>query len=216
VQHLTGTQAFRRIDLRVRPGVFIPRPETEIVVGVAIESLDAMVGEPSASVPVVVYVGTGTGAIALALKEERPRVRVFATDASAEAVALARENAEALGLVIDVRRCDLFDALPLDLRRGVDLVVSNPPYVTPGEHAMLAAHVRADPDTALIGGDDTYRRLFDAAGAWLRPGGRIVVEIGAAHAAAVGRLAAERFDDVVVRRDLAGRDRVVAATARPR
>ena len=91
LQHLTGRQAFRHLELVVRPGVFVPRPETEVLVDVALRSLDG-------AAPVVVDVGTGTGAVALSIKHERPDASVFATDLSAEAIALATENADRHGV----------------------------------------------------------------------------------------------------------------------
>jgi release factor glutamine methyltransferase len=128
LQHLTGEQPFRRLTVRVRPGVFIPRPETEVLVDVALVELG------DAEAPVVVDVGTGTGAIALSVKQERPGAKVFATDRSPEAVALARENAERLGLEVTVLEGDLLAPLPAELRGWIDLVVSNPPYVSAEEY----------------------------------------------------------------------------------
>ena len=203
LQHLTGEQAFRRLSLEVRPGVFVPRPETEILVEAALERLGP--GEA----PVVVDVGTGTGAIALAVKDERPDARVFATDTSPEAVELATANASRLGLAVSVLEGDLLDPLPSELRGWLDLVVSNPPYVSAAEYDDLPAEVRADPAGALLGGIEWYERLTAVAARWLRDGGVLAVEIGAARGAAVARTLAGSFADVQVRPDLAGRDRVV-------
>jgi len=205
LQHLTGEQAFRRISLEVRPGVFVPRPETELVVEAALERLG-----PSED-PVVVDVGTGTGAIALAIKEERPNARVFATDTSAEAVELATANAGRLGLVVTVLHGDLIEPLPRELRGWIDLVVANPPYVTPDEYEDLPAEVRADPASALVGGTDVFEALADDAARWLRDGGVLAVEIGASQGADVSKAIGRTFADVEVRPDLAGRDRVVLA-----
>ncbi|HYG72995.1 MAG TPA: HemK/PrmC family methyltransferase, partial [Actinomycetota bacterium] len=123
LQHLTGEQAFRRLRLRVRPGVFIPRPETEILVEHALAAI------ADVERPVVVDVGTGTGAIALAIADERRDARVIAFDVSLDAVALTRENAAATGLEVAIHEGDLLDAVPDGLRGRVDLVVSNPPYI---------------------------------------------------------------------------------------
>ena len=125
VQHLTGEQAFRGITLEVRPGVFVPRPETEILVGHVLSTLG------DREDPVVVDAGTGTGAIALAIKDERPDATVFGTDLSSEAVALARANATRLGLDVTVIEGDLLEPLPPDLRGWLDAIVINPPYVAP-------------------------------------------------------------------------------------
>jgi release factor glutamine methyltransferase len=205
-QHLTGEVGFRRLRLRARPSVFVPRPETEVLVEHALSRVNG-----SAS-PIVVDVGTGSGAIALAIKDERPDADVFATDRNGEAVALARENAGRLGLDVEVLEGDLFLGLPADLRGTVDLVVSNPPYVTPEEYAAVPADVRADPADAVIGGIDVYAILFERCREWLRPGGVVAVEIGEAQGGDV-REEAERagFVDVRIEPDLNGRDRVVVA-----
>jgi len=207
VQHLTGDQPFRRITLEVRPGVFVPRPETELLV----EHVLAEVGDRED--PVVVDAGTGTGAIALAVKDERPEATVFATDLSAEAVELAGSNAQRLGLAVTVLSGDLLEPLPSDLRGWVDVVVSNPPYVPAEDLEDLPAEVRADPVLALAGGIDVYERLGAQAVRWLRDGGVLAVEIDARMGDEVVRVLSERFADVRVERDLAGRDRVVLARA---
>jgi release factor glutamine methyltransferase len=205
LQHLTGEQAFRRIRLEVRPGVFVPRPETEVLVDHALETISGL------EAPVVVDVGTGTGAVALAVKDERGDAAVYATDVSPEAVELARSNAERLGLDVHVLEGAFLDPLPEDLRGWVDLVVSNPPYVAADEYEDLPAEVRADPETALLGGVDVYERLAERAVRWLRDGGAIAVEIGATQRDLVVEALSGRFGDVRVEPDLAGRDRVVVA-----
>lgn len=206
LQHLTGEQGFRRLTLVVKPGVFIPRPETEVLVE---RALAAIAGVPS---PAVVDVGTGAGAVALAIKDERPDARVIAIDVSVEAVELARENAARSNLDVEVVPGDLLDPLPDALRGVVDLVVSNPPYVEERELAALPRDVRADPISALIGGIDVFERLFTQAMEVLRPGGAVAVEIDETQAATI-RAAALRvgFVAVQVDLDLAGRDRVVTA-----
>ena len=203
LQHLTGEQAFRGIALEVRPGVFVPRPETEVLVGVALEELGDADG------PVVVDVGTGTGAVALSMKDERPDAKVYATDLSPEAVELARANADRLELDVVVLEGDLLDPLPPELRGWVDLVVSNPPYVSPTEYEALPAEVRADPALALIGGVELYERLAGQVSRWLRDGGSLAAEIGAAHGPEVAEVFRGSFTDVRIEPDLAGRDRVV-------
>lgn len=205
LQHLTGEQPFRRISVHVRPGVFVPRPETEVLVGDALDAIGAIED------PVVVDVGTGTGAIALSIKFERPDATVFGTDISGDAVDLARDNAARLELDVTVVQGDLLEPLPSDLRGWVDLVVSDPPYVTPDEYAELPAEVRADPDVSLLGGVEVYRRLGHEAARWLRDGGVIAVEVGERHAAEVVDALGPWFADISVGRDLAGRDRVVLA-----
>ena len=203
LQHLTGEQAFRRISVGVRPGVFIPRPETEVLVDVALELLD------EAEDPVVVDVGTGTGAVALAIADERRGARVFATDQSLEAVGLAGENAARLGLSVTVLQGDLLEPLPQELRGAVDLVVSNPPYVTEAEYEDLPAEVRADPRLALVGGTHLHERLAAQAIGWLRRGGVLAVEIGASQGPDVAKVMEGSYEEVRTVADLAGRDRIV-------
>jgi release factor glutamine methyltransferase len=206
-QHITGEVGFRRLVLTVRPGVFVPRPETEVVVDAALEVL-----EPR-PVPVVVDVGTGTGAIALAVKQERPDATVWAVDRSSEAIELAEENTLRTGLEIRVVPSDLLTGLDDGAVGGIDLVVSNPPYIAPHRYASLPPDVRADPAEALVGGLPVYTSLFPQAAARLAPGGAVVVEIDERDAAAVTDAAVEAGAvGTSVRADLTGRDRVVVAT----
>jgi release factor glutamine methyltransferase len=210
LQHVTGEQGFRRIVLRVRPGVFVPRPETEVLVQVA---LDALTEVPS---PTVVDVGTGCGAVALAIADERPDAAVWGTDRSPEAIALARENADALDLAATLVEGDLLEPLPGELRGKVDAVVSNPPYVSPEARDSLPADVLAEPELAVFGGVPLYGRLFTQAVVWLRRGGLVAVEIEE-HAARDVVTAAEAagLDELGVHPDLAGRDRVVRGRRPP-
>lgn len=203
LQYLTGEQQFFDLVLGVAPGVFVPRPETEILVERALETLEGRTG------PVVIDVGTGTGAVALAVKRRRPDARVIATDVSEDAIAVARANASRHSLAVEVLAGDLLSSVPEELRGAVDLIVSNPPYVTKAEYEELPVEVRAEPYEALVGGTDVHRLLAEEAPNWLRPGGCLVVEIGASQAGEVGRLLDQRFADVEALPDLAGRDRVV-------
>jgi release factor glutamine methyltransferase len=210
LQHVTGEQGFRRLTLRVRPGVFIPRPETEVLVQVALDGL------ASVEAPVVVDVATGTGAVALAIKDERPDATVHATDVAPEAVRLARENADELGLEIAVVEGDLLGPLPEELRESVDAVVCNPPYVALEARGSLPRDVLAEPELAVFGDPELYERLFAQAHGWLRPGGFAAVEIEEHGADTVARIAKqEGFVDVTVHEDLADRDRVVGARRPP-
>lgn len=203
LQHLTGEQTFRRISLEVRPGVFVPRPETEVLVGLALAELEGVAG------PFVVDVGTGTGAVALSVKHERPDASVFATDLSADAVELARSNGSRLGLDVTFLEGDLLDPLPGELLGRVDVVMSNPPYIDPDVYDDLPAEVRADPELALIGGVELVDRLATDAARWLRPAGLLAIEIGDAQGAEVIRRLQGRFRDLRVEPDLTGRDRVI-------
>lgn len=205
-QHLTGEAGFRHLTVAVRPGVFVPRPETEVVVDAALEIVRGV------DSPVVIDVGTGTGVIALSIKQERPDAEVWAVDRSPEALALARENASRNRLVIELVLSDMLAELPRALTGAVDLVVSNPPYIEPEAYDALPPEVRADPVEALVGGVAVYERLFAQGGPMLRCGGSVVVEMGEAQGRAVAAAAtAAGAADVSLRPDLAGRDRVVLA-----
>src|SRR5205823_1876179 len=124
-------------------GVFVPRPETEVLAERGLMVIDDI------REPIVVDVGTGSGAVALAIKAERSGASVWATDISPPALDLARHNARELGLEVTMLRGDLLDPLPRDLLGTVDLVISNPPYVAAEEFASLPPEVRADPELAL-------------------------------------------------------------------
>jgi release factor glutamine methyltransferase len=208
LQYLVGEQQFLDLVLGVAPGVFVPRPETEIVVERAVETLEGR------EIPAVIDVGTGTGAIALAIKRLRPDARVVATDVSEDAVAVARTNASRLGLDVAVLAGDLLDPVPEELRGAVDLVVSNPPYVTREEYDDLPGEVKAEPYEALVGGTDVHRRLAATAPGWLRAGGWLVMEIGESQGVEVAALLADRFEPVEVLPDLTGRDRIVRGRLR--
>lgn len=222
LQHLTGAAHFRRLTLAVGPGVFVPRPETELTAGLVIEELARLLETPPVwpdEGPVVADLCTGSGAIALAVKDEVPRARVHAVELSAEAHAWAARNVELLGLEVDLRLGDATTAFD-DLAGGVDVVVSNPPYIPPGM-APVDPEVRDhDPGVALYGtGEDGLGipRLVAARAAWLlRPGGLLVME----HADSQGEsLPAALVDagvwrDVEDRWDLTGRPRVTLARRR--
>ncbi|CAN5769914.1 peptide chain release factor N(5)-glutamine methyltransferase [soil metagenome] len=206
-QHVTGETGFRHLILTVRPGVFVPRTETEVVVGAV---LDVMRDRPT---PAVVDVGTGTGAIALAVKQERSDSRVWAVDRSSEAAALARHNARRTGLDIGVVQADLLDGLDASTTGALDVVVSNPPYLEADDLASLPREVRADPTDALVGGVAVYAALFDQASPRLVPCGALVVEIDERRAKAVTAAAlGAGATGISVVTDLAGRERAVVAT----
>ena len=143
LQHVTGTQAFWRHEFLVTPDVLVPRPETEVLVEAALELIRGL------EAPVVVDVGTGSGCIALSIAAERPDAAVHAVDISAAALAVARENAHRLGQIrVELHEGDLLEPLPAELRGRVDLIVSNPPYLTEAEYRAVPLEVRADPRAA--------------------------------------------------------------------
>ena len=217
IQYVLGHWAFRHLDLMVDRRVLIPRPETEQVVEVALAALDRVRSDrPAGHRVAVADLGTGTGAIALAIATERPGSRVWAGERSAEALAVARANLTGLGMAaggVTLVEGSWFEPLPADLRGGLDLVVSNPPYVAADE-ALDASVVEWEPAEALVPGPtglEAYEVIVAEACTWLAPGGALVVEIGAAQGAAVSALfEAHGFADVAVHPDLAGLDRAVA------
>lgn len=213
LQYVVGRWGFRTLDLYVDRRVLIPRPETEVVAGVALDELRRLEGT------VAVDLGTGSGAIALSIATETKGVEIWATDASPDALAVARANLAGLGggwKPPDVRIVEgsWFAALPDDLAGRIDLVVSNPPYVAEADE--LPGVVRDwEPTTALIAGTagtECLDVIVDEAPRWLSRPGALVVEL-APHQAdhVVGRCRAAGFGDVTVHSDLTGRARAVAA-----
>ena len=214
VAYLVGQREFYLLSFEVSPAVLIPRPETETLVAEALKLL-----KPIAN-PSVLDLGTGSGCIAVSIAHQKKDARVTAVDVSPDALDIAKRNAERHGVAdrIDFRQGDLFAAVPADGR--FDLIVSNPPYVTPGELAGLAPEVRDhEPRLALDGGPDGlafYRRLAMGSGAFLKPGGWLLAEIGATQDDAVRGLLGERpeFEVGKTIRDAAGLPRVVVARMR--
>jgi release factor glutamine methyltransferase len=210
LQYVTGVAGFRYLELAVGPGVLIPRPETELVAGRAIELLPAS-GK-------LLDLGTGAGPIALAVATERPDATVIATDASEVALGWASRNRDALSAGVELLLGDLFEPLPEGLLGSFDVIVSNPPYVSTNEiEALPRDIVDHEPHDALFAGPDglsMIRRIAPGAQQWLRNGGALVLEIGADQEGAVVRLMkAAGFLDVVVGRDLAGRPRIAEGKA---
>ena len=192
--YVLGDWDFRRLTLKTDARALVPRPETEIVVERCLELLEGT------AAPRIVDVGTGSGAIALALKDERPDARVTATDRSPGAIALARENAEASGLDVELVETDLLDGLS----GPFELVVSNPPYVGADELGALEPELGHEPQEALVDRGQTQRLIETARFGWL------VLEVHEARGAEVARqLEAAGYRDVRVSQDLAGRDRIV-------
>ena len=222
LQHIVGYTVFRYVTLRVEPGVFVPRPETETVAQLAVDEAAALAARGRQ--PVVVDLCTGTGAIAISVDTEVPASRVVAVDLSAEAVALARANAGAsAGLDLRVEQGDVRDpALLADLEGGVDVLVSNPPYIPP-DAVPVDPEVRDhDPDLALYGGGtdglDVPRAVIVAAARLLVPGGLLVMEHAEVQgdAARAAALATGAFDEVRTLPDLTGRPRTLVARRRAR
>ena len=211
LQHLTGVAHFRSLELAVGPGVFVPRPETEIVAQLAIDALRAV---PSPE-PVAVDLGTGSGAIALSLATEVPTARVYGVEVSPNAYVWTRENFRRVGAdnAVAVFR-DLAHALP-ELDGSVDVVVSNPPYIPVGAIPRDPEVRLFDPELALYGGTDgleVVRAVSATARRLLHDGGMLVIEHGDAQAAPIADLLrADGWRAIAGHRDLTGRDRATTA-----
>jgi release factor glutamine methyltransferase len=214
LQHLTGRAPFRHLELAVGPGVFVPRPETELLAGWVLEQL------AGTSAPVVVDLGAGSGALALAVAQEHPGARVTAVERDPGAIGWTRHNAAARAAAgdtpVDVVAGDMTDpALLRELEGSVDVVVSNPPYVPDGARVPqeVADH---DPPLALWGGPDgldVVRGLLVTAARLLRPGGALGIEHADQQGVALPALvrASGGWTDVADHRDLAGRPRFTTA-----
>ena len=220
LQHITGLAYFRYLDLEVGPGVFVPRQETEVMTGWAIETL----GRMDVAEPVVADLGTGSGAIGLAIAQEVPSALVHAVEADPLALQWTRRNIDRCAAAaphtagrVHLHEEDFGRALP-ELDGAVDLVITNPPYIPVG--ASVPPEVgEYDPAAALWGGSDgldAVRVIERTAGRLLRPGGLVAVEHGAPQGAAVYWVFSEEqgWRETRNHQDLAGRDRFVTA-ARP-
>jgi release factor glutamine methyltransferase len=211
--YVLGQWSFRHVELAIDRRVLIPRPETEVVAGVAIELAGAL---PR---PIVVAdLGTGSGAIGLALADELPidGVSVWLTDASADALDIARANLAGIGrrgINVRIAHGSWFAALPPDTL--LDVAVANPPYIAEGSPFVDESVREWEPHGALFAGPDglaDVREIVAAAPGHVRPGGWLVLEIGADQGSAVERLLLDHdCRDVSIRPDLAGRDRVAVA-----
>ena len=224
LQHLTGVAYFRHVELAVGPGVFVPRPETELLAGWAIEALAGRVAERGTSEarhdqPVVVDLCTGSGAIAKAIKDELPEADVHAVELSEDAYPWAQRNLAGTG--VDLRQGDMATAFD-DLLGRVDVVVCNPPYIPLEAWESVAAEARDhDPHLALFSGDDgldAIRVLERRAALLLAPGGVVGFEHadeqgheGGRYSAPAVFTATGRWSDVRDHPDLAGRPRYVTA-----
>jgi release factor glutamine methyltransferase len=214
LQHLTGVAHFRHVDLLVGPGVFVPRPETELLAGWAVAQAAELIAAGSTGAPVVVDLGTGSGAMAKAIAHEVPGAEVHAVELDEAAHAWAVRNLSGTG--VDLRQGDLADAFD-DLAGTVDVVVSNPPYIPHEAWESVAVEVRDhDPELALYAtgdGLDTIRVVERRAALLLRAGGVVGVE----HADVQGESApavfsaAGRWEQVRDHEDLAGRARYLTA-----
>lgn len=211
LQHITGTAAFRYVDVEVGPGVFVPRPETELLAGWAIDASREVLQQQGRQ-PVVVELCAGSGAISLSVVHEVPEARVHAVELDESAHGWAMQNLDGTG--VDLRRGDMADAFP-ELDGTVDVVVVNPPYIPLDAWESVAPEARDhDPQLALWSGDDgldAMRVVEQVAWRLLRSGGGV----GAEHADAQGESApavfTSRWAEVRDHADLADRPRFVTA-----
>jgi release factor glutamine methyltransferase len=207
VAYITGSKAFFGLDFQVNRHVLIPRPETELL----IETVLAL-ARPGTALTIA-DVGTGSGCIAVTLAKHLAQAQVFALDISEPALALARENAVRHGVAAKITflRGNLLEPLP----QPVDLIVSNPPYLSHSELPTLSPEIsRYEPEVALVTGQDglaVIRQLLPQAGQKLNPGGTVLMEIGAGQGEAVKTMAKNHFPQaaVQIKQDLAGRDRLL-------
>ena len=199
IAYILGTKEFYGLTLAVNPAVLIPRPESELLVALALARKPAS----------VLDLGTGSGAIALAIKRHLPAARVVAVERSAAALAVARRNALKLGLEVDFRHGLWFE--PVAGER-FDLVVSNPPYVAMGDAHLSQGDLRFEPPSALVAGPeglDAIREIVRGAPSHVNPGGWLLVEHGLGQDVAVrGLLREAGFDEIHTWPDLAGIARV--------
>ena len=213
--YVMGHWSFRSIELMVDRRVLIPRPETEVVAGRALELARGVAVQRR-----IVDLGTGSGAIGLSLAAELPitGTEVWLTDYSTDAVDVARANAIGLGrAAANVRVChgSWFEALPVDIRGEIDVVVSNPPYIAEGDPEVAESVLEYEPHSALFAGADgldDVRAIARDARDWLRSGGWLVFEIGYQQGDAVKKLLEGfGFVDVAIANDLTGRPRIAEA-----
>ncbi|MGW8246592.1 MAG: peptide chain release factor N(5)-glutamine methyltransferase [Acidiferrobacterales bacterium] len=204
VAYLTGQQEFWSLPINVTPDTLIPRPETELLVELALDKI------PQEKEFQVADIGTGSGAIALAIAGERKRSRVVASDSSTNAIRVARENAKQLGIPnIEFTIGSLFDAFG---DKKFNLIVSNPPYIPENDPHLLQGDVRFEPRNALAAGPDgldVIRRIVEDAERHLLPGGWLMIEHGYDQEAPIEELFRQAgFEEIECYRDLAGQPRI--------
>jgi release factor glutamine methyltransferase len=212
LQHILGSVSFCGIEIAVRPGALIPRPETEILAQLGFEFLKSH----PAPAPTVFDFGTGTGCLPVVLALKCSRARVWASDLSETALALACENAARHGVQDRIQFLHGDGFARLDAGQCFDLILSNPPYIPTAEIETLEPEVREyDPRLALDGGPDGldfYRRLAQEAAPRLAPGGRIMLELGDGQSTAVRELfLGQKWVVEAVRQDYSHRDRFLLA-----
>ena len=208
LQYLTGTAYFRHLELKVGPGVLVPRPESELLVEAVLQHIEKFKGAVS-----VVDLGSGSGALALAIATEATQTHVIAVEKSAEAIYWLKENVSFINEKVRILESDVATAL-----EGVkcDVVIANPPYI-PDDEVLPKDVATHEPAVALFGGPDGMRspRLFiSAAARLLKPGGFLAIEHHETQAAEVGDVLTVEFEDILLHKDLNGRPRFTTAVRR--
>ncbi len=208
LQYLTGVAYFRHLELKVGPGVLVPRPESELLVEAVLTHIEKISGEVS-----VVDLGSGSGALALAIATEVPRTHVIAVEKSPEAIYWLRENVSFIDEKVRILESDVSTAL-----EGVkcDVVIANPPYV-PDSQELPKDVAQHEPAIALFGGADGMKapRLFiSTAGRLLKEGGFLAIEHHEEQAAAIADVLNDDFTDILLHQDLTGRPRFTTAVRR--
>jgi release factor glutamine methyltransferase len=205
LQHILGRWAFRHLELKVDGRALVPRPETEMIVDLALERLRGIAS------PRVHEVGVGTGAIGLSFKRECPQMRVSGSDLSPQALSLCSENARDLGIWLPLFQGNLAQAVASE---SLDLLVSNPPYIATDELAGLSTEVRHDPRLALDGGTDgltALRSLAEQGRDRLKPGGWLIMEHGWDQGRPTRDFCVRGWEEVATIKDLGGQDRFLVA-----
>jgi release factor glutamine methyltransferase len=208
LQYLTGVAYFRHLELKVGPGVLVPRPESELLVEAVLTHIEKMNGAVS-----VVDLGSGSGALALAIATEAPQTHVIAVEKSTDAIHWLKENVSFIDEKVRILESDVATAL-----EGVkcDVVIANPPYI-PDDEALPKDVATHEPAVALFGGPDGMRtpRLFvSAAARLLKPGGFLAIEHHETQAEEVGDVLTLEFEDILLHKDLNGRPRFTTAVRR--
>ncbi|MBD3380498.1 MAG: peptide chain release factor N(5)-glutamine methyltransferase [Candidatus Omnitrophica bacterium] len=211
VQYRKGKASFLDIDVSVDPRVFIPRPETGVLVKVVCETCR----KEGWDGPRILELGTGSGIIPISLARRLPGVRITAVDISRDALAVAADNINAFGVSgrIDLLESDMFDSLGQGYTEIFDVIVSNPPYVSEPDLARLDVWVKAEPEIALLSGDEGMDHLMIIASRsrrYLKKGGMVAVEVGYDQAEKVKRAFRENgLEEIASFRDEAGHERVI-------
>ena len=223
VAYLTGVKGFHGIELKVNEAVLIPRPETELLVDLALEEMKRIHAKVPNQIIQILDLGTGSGAIALAIAHECAisktpiNLRILGVDQSSGAIELACENAKALGLnyLVEFLQSNWYAAVPDRYRNTFDVIVSNPPYIQKDDPHLLDGDLRFEPRSALTDDSDglsCIREIVNHAQHYLKPGGLIALEHGYDQAAAVATLLEKRaFHKIAAITDLAGHLRVTLA-----